>query len=429
MFAHYFTPFPISIDNKDVSTDYYTRNYLAPGGESGLHSAYGGLLRDRPVTRTPLSGSWQATDYQSEVRQAIAAGLDGFSVDLLSLTSYHWGRVQSLMQAAHAVDPQFKIMLQPDMTTLNNQTPEALAQAVATLAQSPAAFRLADGRLVVSPFKAENKTADWWKSWIALMKANHGIEVAFVPTLLDWQAFATSFAPISYGFSHWGLRNPNSNIDSAKHAVKAHGMGKLWMAPAHVQDARPSGGIYDEAGNTETLRYSWQGVITGDADWVNMPTWNDYSEGTSVAPSRQHGWAYLDISDYYLTWWKTGTAPKIVRDGVYLTHRTQKYATKPSYAETKLMTLRANTTPARDTVEALVFLTAPATVTVKVGSATYTWDAPAGVNAKTFPLGYGTVSASVGRNGSTVAAVTSPFTVTSTPYVQDLQYDAVSSLR
>ncbi len=51
VFAHYFTPYPISLDNQDGASDYYARNYLTAGGESGKHAAYGGLLRDRPQPR------------------------------------------------------------------------------------------------------------------------------------------------------------------------------------------------------------------------------------------------------------------------------------------------------------------------------------------------------------------------------------------
>ena len=35
VFSHYFTPFIVSIDNKDPSIDYYTAQYLDPNGESG----------------------------------------------------------------------------------------------------------------------------------------------------------------------------------------------------------------------------------------------------------------------------------------------------------------------------------------------------------------------------------------------------------
>ena len=81
-----------------------------------------------------------------------------------------------------------------------------------------------------------------------------------------------------------------------------------------------------------------------------------------MVPSVKHGWTYLDLMSYYLVWFKTGTPPTITRDQVYLTHRTQPFAAKPSYPQTLLMSLRGGT-PARDTVEALTFLTAPGTVT------------------------------------------------------------------
>ena len=45
VFAHYFSPFPISIDNRDPESDYYARGYLSVDGERGKHRAYGGYLR------------------------------------------------------------------------------------------------------------------------------------------------------------------------------------------------------------------------------------------------------------------------------------------------------------------------------------------------------------------------------------------------
>jgi hypothetical protein len=53
----------------------------------------------------------------------------------------------------------------------------------------------------------------------------------------------------------------------------------------------------------------------------------------------------------------------------------------------------------------------------------------AGEDVCTVPLGLGSVSVRVVRDGNTVAAASSPFPVTATPYVQDLEYAAVSSRR
>ncbi|WP_256863000.1 endo-1,3-alpha-glucanase family glycosylhydrolase [Microbispora sp. GKU 823] len=428
VFAHYFTPYPVSLDNKAPADDYYTRNYLNPDGESGKHSAYGGLLRDRPLGRDPLTGDWALADFTTEVRQAIAAGLDGFTVDILSLTGTHWTRVQKLIQAAEAVDPAFKIVLMPDMNGLASADSAALADAVATLAASKSVYRLGDNRLVVAPFKAEGRTAAWWADWMTTMETEHGIKVALVPCFLDFTKYRDAFSSISYGFANWGGRSPAANSGLTANIDRAHDMGKIWMQPVSVQDERPNQGIYDEAANTENLRATWKGAIDGEADWVQLVTWNDYSENTQFAPSRNAGWTYLDISAYYLTCYKLG-CPAITKDVAYLTHRVHPVAATPSYGETKLMKLRTGSTQPRDTVEVLTMLTAAAQVSVDVGGTGQTYDAPAGVYAKTFALRPGSASASVSRNSTNVATVVSPFAITATPYVQDLHYRAASSGR
>ncbi|MEV0995914.1 endo-1,3-alpha-glucanase family glycosylhydrolase [Nonomuraea sp. NPDC050202] len=428
VFAHYFTPYPISLDNAAPENDYYARNYLKPEGESGKHAAYGGLLRDRPPGRSPITGDYALADLKTEVKQAIAAGLDGFTVDILSVTSAHWTRVQNLVKAAEAVDPGFKIVLMPDMNGLVSVDSAALAAAMAKLAASKSVYRLADDRLVVAPFKAEGRTAAWWSSWMKTMETTHGIKVALVPCFLDFNKNREAFASISYGFANWGGRNPAANANLTANITTAHGMGKIWMQPVSIQDERPNQGIFDEAGNTENLRASWKGAIDGKADWVQLTTWNDYSENTQFAPSRNAGWTYLDINAYYLTCYKLG-CPKITNDSAYLTHRIQPVAAVPSYAQTKLMKLRSGSTAARDTVEVLSMLTAAAKVSVTIGGTTQTYDAPAGVSARTLPLKAGAVSATVSRSSATVAKVVSPYPVTATPYVQDLHYRAASSER
>ena len=83
----------------------------------------------------------------------------------------------------------------------------------------------------------------------------------------------------------------------------------------------------------------------------------------------------------------------------------------------------------RDEVEALTFLTAPGQVRVDVGDRSYLCAAAAGPDTCTVPLGPGAVRATVLRGGAPVAAVASPFAVTTTPYVQDLQYVSASSGR
>ena len=150
VFAHYFYPFPVSVENKPASDDYYNRNYLNPKGESGKWAAYGGFLRQRPLPVGVNSDhNWQLSNMQREVRLAIARGITGFTFDVLSAKEAAGAdsRLQMLLSAAHSVDPRFKILVMPDISALKSDA-ETVISSVATVAASPAGYRLDDGRVL-----------------------------------------------------------------------------------------------------------------------------------------------------------------------------------------------------------------------------------------------------------------------------------------
>lgn len=453
-FAHYFTPSPISLDNKMPAAlggagDYYDKNFLTPSGEGGKHAAYGGLLRDRPLERAPYPSTvdYQALDMQTEVRQGMAAGLDGFTMDLLGApsatsTSTHLARQKQLMQAAVDVGSGFKIMLMPDMqswTTGGSTDPTKVisdstaASRIKTLAAYSSAFRLDDGRLVLAPFYAERWTPARWKTALAAIESAIGGSVAFVPCFLNYSANVAAFKagiPQMYGASFWGDGNPGASANDANSAIDAHGRGLIFMQPVIPQDERPNQGIYDEAGNTENLRATWKAARDGNAEWVQGRTWNDYSEGAQLAPSARHGWTFTNLFRYHCDWWKTGTAPTVTTDQVFLTHRQHPYAAKPTGGQTKLMALRSGSTAARDTIEVATLLTASSTVEVLVdGSVVSSQTRSAGFDSFTVPLQPGTISARVRRSGQADLTVPSPRPAVSVPVVQDMQYVAATAQR
>ncbi len=437
VFAHYVPWFPLGLDNKEAPVDYYTRNYLAIDGEGGKYAKYGGKQRDRPFIRPVPAGDWRLKDMETEVRQAIAGGLDGFAV---SITSFGTGQtptaVKTLLRGAHNVDPAFGIMLRPNMIAsgIADLSVDSFAADLAELASYPAAYRLSDQRLVLSPFRAEVKSVSWWTQVLSTMKSKYGVDVAFWPVFLNEMTYGQSFSAISYGQGNWGERVASNNdpllttsTSKLGRVAAVRARGDKWMQPVSLQDVRPTQAIFDEAQNTLNLRNSWKIAIDSKSDMVQLPTWNDYAEGTQFAPSAKMGWAPLDINAYYLTWYKTGAAPKIVRDAVYLSHRTMPVGAKPS-SQSVLMKSR-NGAKVYDRVEALTFLKAPGTVTIKAGSKTYSCEVSAGVDTCLAPLETGKVSASVTRGGVTVADVASRHQVTPQPRVQDLDYVITGSLR
>lgn len=261
-----------------------------------------------------------------------------------------------------------------------------------------------------------------------IMSSRHGVKAALMPVFIDPAPNLKKFAPISYGMGEWGMRDPGGIKARPKYAATAHSMGKKWISSISVQDVRHTQRIYDEAGNTEALRASWQRALDDKAEFALIVTWNDYSESTSIAPSADHGYAFLDISSYYSTRFHTGSYPAIKADALYLSHRVNDYKMTPTQ-QTKRARLRSSRTPARNTVEVLSFLTKAAEVRVVVGSKTHTYTAPAGVSAKTFPLQTGTIGASAKRSGSTIAKVTSPDRVVGSAPTADLTYHAATSRR
>jgi hypothetical protein len=428
-FSHYFTQFNLS-NNKPAAQDYYQTQWLTPTGENNKHVAYGGYLRDRPLPRDPYAAGvdYALEDMKTEVRQAIEAGLDGFTLDLLSVTrTNHWVAQERLLTAANAVDPSFLIMLMPDMTMMQTMTYKDFAARITVLAQYPSAFHI-NGAIVISPFAAEKWTPAKWTSAIAEITKQSGKKVFFVPCFLNYSASVQGFASISQGFSEWGLGNPAATTQRAGYGADAHTRGKVWMQPVRVQDTRPNQAMYDEAGNTENLRTSWKAAIDTNAEWVQIVTWNDYSENAQIAPSMSHGWSFLDLSRYYLNWWKSGT-PSVLRDQLFLTHRTHLSTVKTFLHQTKLMALRQGSTPTRDNVELVVLATASGTAMIVQNNGSKSFPVVPGLNVFTTPLSPGLVSGSLLTSTTQVLQLTSPFIAVDKPDVQNMNYVGSSVTR
>lgn len=436
VFAHYMPSLPISLDNKDGSEDYYAKEYLTVDGENGVHAAYGGLLRDRPLPRPPSSQQdWQLADLKTEIGEAKSVGIDGFAVDVIDPRTTS-DIVDRILQATAAVG-SFAVMVTTDMTgPLVKMTAQDFAADVAPYFTTSAAFHLSDGRPVLGAFAAERQPPAWWMSVLTALRDQFKLPVAFVPTFLDVGDNPEQFAPFSYGMSMWGGRNPSamsaadvgrgSSVDVIR---RTHQLGKIWMQPVAFQDSRPRSGTFEESANSLTNRMAWQLADQQGAEWVQLITWNDYVESTAMAPSVAHGWRILDMNAYDIYLFKYGRPPRIVRDALFVSYRDQPVNARPLYPETSLMYLVPTSVPARDAIEVVAFATAPAQVIVNAGTQSYSCDVPAGRGICTFPLSVGSISAEMRRDGAVTATARSDRDVTDIPYVQDLQYRVVGGLR
>ena len=408
VFAHYFYPFPLSIGNVPSATDYYNVNYLSPTGESNKWLANGGYLRQRPLSVSvgPASG-YLVQNMQKEVTMAMAAGITGFTVDILGTDQTVAGsQLQNLLLAAAAVDSRFKIVVMPDVSALGANA-SAIEAVISSVASSPAAYHLPDGRLVVSAFDASLAPVSFWTSVFSDL-SGMGIDVAFVPTFLGWSGNAAAFSPISYGLADWGTATPSAAAGFQSAPAAAHGYGEIFMLPILSQQYRPKDFIYWEAGNSLAFRNGWTSAIAGGADWAQIVTWSDFSESGEVEPytdatlAGSVGTGFYDLNAYYASWFLTGQEPTITHDVLYYFYRREPVGAAAP-AQTTPTTLSGGVA-GQNNIELLAFLTAPGTLSISSNGQVTTQQASAGLTSFTVPLASGTPEFALTRGGAPVIA-------------------------
>jgi hypothetical protein len=436
VFAHYFTPFVQKINNNPPATDYYTQNFLDPYGENHKHEDYGGLLRQRPLPRAPLHLSeidnMGLSDMRYEVRLARAAGFDGFAVDILSYEGQNWERVLKMFDAAAAEADDFKLIIMPDMSGVLKNNAAKVIQVIQTLAAHPAAFKH-NGKVVVAPYLAEHQTPTWWQDEVL---DELGFDVVFWPVFQGWSndlAQYPGFVSMSYGVSDWGSHNPTGANNILGAAATAQGMGLKWMGPVNPQSMRPRHLLYSETRGSETFLNFWNSAIAGGADWVQIVTWNDQGEGTTIVPSTRTTHAFYDLAAYYTAWFKMDAAPTITRDTIYAFYRSQSTdaAFDVGNPQTEAFTHFPSHILPENEIELLAFLTAPAKLQITIGGQTYTSPTmDAGVRHFRVPLAEGTPIFRIRRGGGVVHDMEGWFVIENDGLqVQNLLYNAMSSRR
>lgn len=448
VFAWYFPPFPLSIHNESQDKNWYER-WLSPDGGGGEYRDTGGALRDRPLPipqRPELN--WKQLNFEVEIRQAIAMGLDGFILEMSHRQQHpddRFNRVRDMLAAAQAVDPEFRIMLAPGFPKEADAMPDELAKTVLAFANHPSVFRLPDGRLPMATFYPERPAAkggkplEWWKLLFDMLHVE-GVDAAWYPMFLsrtsmnalpDLEDWYQTIAGYSRFDGRW-VSQATSNVTESQ---EARSRGLQWMSRAVFQDVRVRKGKdlielrHWESSNSETLRAFFEKAIEADSDWLTVITWNDYSE-TQTAPSRDRGYAVTDLMAYYTTWFKTGKAPQIHRDALYYFHR--KHHTNAPYDTTKQTAgaFKIDAGPAaQNNVELLAFLAEPGLLVIRQGGDVKTMTANAGVTSFKVPLVPGTTPQfELLRQGQLVESLTSRTPIETEVDYQDMTYYAGGSI-
>ncbi|MCB2048956.1 MAG: hypothetical protein KDE32_12125 [Novosphingobium sp.] len=381
-------------------------------------------MRERPLPG-PEDKDQRQSDLRVELARAARIGIDVFGVNLLNFNGKVAAAFPGLLDAAQETDPRFRVAIEPDMYALKNVTVDQLVAYLLNFARHPAAFRSADGRLVVMPFKAEAQPPQFWKELSDRM-AQAGEPIAFIPIFVN-PSQAGQYAGISAAASRWMTTSANSGPAQGNFGKAMLRQGyPAWIAAAAPQDSRPKDGFTFEARGSRSFTDALMAGIDGGASGLHLVTWNDYTEASELQPSTATRFAYYDIAAYYIAWFKNGSPPKIERDGFVGLHRKQLFR-PDDRSRGKPWHIRGG--PGVDIVEMTAFLTAPAELRITTGGKTFSEQVPAGMHRFTAPAAVGSVSMAIVRNGRNVASCKSPWTIEAQPDRHNPVYAGFSSLR
>jgi hypothetical protein len=195
--------------------------------------------------------------------------------------------------------------------------------------------------------------------------------------------------------------------------------GKMYFAPINFQYQKPQGSHAPVADSI--WRRAWSVAHAGAAG-VQLITWNDWGETTSLAPGVNANYGLYDLLREEAAAFKAGKAPEIAVDQAWAL-----YYRYPSDAEPRLYhppSPRKFRGPEHDYIWVITSLTAPATVICEGRGER---EAPAGRSMVSFPLTPGPVRIVITRDGKTIQTVSPPEVVTDQPWRPDDSLAAFAS--
>jgi len=432
VFAHYFPPYPLSIENKPAEQDYYATQYMKSSGEGNKFAAQGGLLRQRPLPVGPWkSPYWREINAAIDVLRAQLIGLDGFGVDIVDPgKGTSWDQAFRLCAAAAALAPNFYFVPEIDGAILAKASVEEIVELTSRLAACPSLYRLSDKRILFIPFAPQNQGVPFWKD-VEDRLHKQGIEIAFVPDLLDLAASAKPFASISAGMTFWGPRDPVTA--KSKNTIRtedtAASLTQFLMRPVAPQDARPKDSIFWEADNTELFRDLWTQAIEGGGNYVHLITWNDYSEATQIEPSSGSQFLFYDLTAFYTQWFKQQKQPRIKKDALFYCHRNQIFAPDHPVQPGEKSFARIGDTPLTNDIEIIALLTADASIEISLGDKIVKQSLPAGLNTFKIPAAAGRPAFRIKRNNQIAVELESAWDISANPDKTTPDYFGGSSTR
>ncbi|KAI0354931.1 glycoside hydrolase [Trametes cingulata] len=405
--------------------------------------------------------------WKRDIQLASSKGIDGFALNV-GPDDFTFAQVGYAYRAAEELQSDFKLFLSLDMAAISSRrdcnSPDTAAY-IRNLTNTfigEAAQLQVDGKALVSTFAGEACTfgeADVFTGWNKQFAQHPDIagKIHFVPAFfLDIQQFRNFKDVMDGDFNFNGAWRTDFTTASAssmlggsadldhpspqQQSAIADTLGSFKIDQWHIEqlgqvensahtymtsiapwffthfgaDTYNKNFMYDCDDHLYVRR--WETVIANrdKVDIVQLLTWNDFGESHYIGPiegnlpAGSDAWTngfdhqgFLEVTGYFAEWFKTGSQPAITKDQLLMWARPHP---KHAHASNDPLPPPTNYELTQDVLWAVVFATAPGTVTLSTSDSTsQQFDVDAGINKLNVTLtpgGYmhGTLS----RNGETV---------------------------
>ncbi|WP_439405843.1 glycoside hydrolase family 71 protein [Bradyrhizobium sp. DASA03076] len=301
----------------------------------------------------PFAGHNASVDaLQHEMELAARAGIDGFAVNVGAWLKEPYYQDISLRLFKAAQQSRFKLFFSADAST--GLSASEVVDMVSRFSGEQAYLKRS-GRPVLSTYGG---TVEWYKDILDGLKIR-GITIFFVPnshrpahaksipgSLIETPDRVTiegilADLTFSDGLFYFGAAGRYPAIaQSIRVGVElSHAHSKLYMAPVtpYYRGLKQNFRVFEADGFTG-MEEQWKAAIESKADWVEIVTWNDWGEssyvrpfeGESTIPLWDSHWglltahdAYLNLTGYYIKWFKSGVPPPVTQNRVHVFYRPQ----------------------------------------------------------------------------------------------------------
>ncbi|KAF9529116.1 glycosyl hydrolase family 71-domain-containing protein [Crepidotus variabilis] len=349
--------------------------------------------------------SYSISNWKDDITQIQAKGIDAVALNIGS-DDWQRARIRDAYEAARQLDTNFQLFISLDFTELGCNMGDLVGR-INEFATHPNQFKY-NGKVFISSFGDCLGNGGWQnlksQTNAYVMPFVWGIEGQFN----NWPALDSWYC--------WGCAWPQGN-QAKTFADDQYYIGQLGNRFATTV----SGWMYThysyknfyQRGDDWLIVNRWEQLVSmrSQLTFVEMVTWNDWGEsdyfgpvqgdqpaGTTWATNYPHT-AWFDLSQYYITAFKTGSYPAITKDTIYFWARPH-----PANAGASADGLGkpSGWDWTQDTMWAAVYSTGPATVILKCGGSSNSFQVNAGVNKLSIGLSPGKMTVQMIRNGQTI---------------------------